>query len=273
MSFLKKITRHAGKIAGVAIAGPVGLAVGAVIDENEARRRREQAEAAQREHEQRVRQEAERQAREQSEREAQQRRDAAEAARRAEEQILRVVAIGQTGTGKSTLLSSISGSDNFVAASDLMGVTSEVKEVKSVWRNTNSPVYCVDTPGLADPAGNDREHIQRIVNHLKDKHVHAFLIVLNGTVTRLDSNVITMLRVFQELFGADMWKHAAVVFSRCDPTERTTWEENSPEDIVREIQTNFGLPAPIPFVRYSKDSDDLTNLKAKITGTSPLTFY
>ena len=60
-----------------------------------------------------------------------------------------IVAIGKTGTGKSTLLNMMAGKDVFAAAGGVIGCTDKVQ--KEVVEFQTRTVALIDTPGLLDP--------------------------------------------------------------------------------------------------------------------------
>lgn len=44
--------------------------------------------------------------------------------------------------------------------------------------------------------------------------ISTILIVMEGTNPRLDGSLLGMLRVFERMFGDDLWKHAVILFSK-----------------------------------------------------------
>ena len=61
--------------------------------------------------------------------------------------------------------------------------------------------------GLNDSEGRDTEHIQNIVENLRDyKYVNMFLIVRNGHEIRMTNTYSDMLRTFEMIFGVCFFK-------------------------------------------------------------------
>ena len=117
----------------------------------------------------------------------------------------KVVLIGSTGSGKSSLANTLCGLKNeFIVGGNIESVTSETLCKLISWKNTESQAYIIDTPGLADSLGRDSIHIAEMVLKLREiKEVNAFLIVLNGNQARFDIHLQAMLSLFQEMFGTD----------------------------------------------------------------------
>ena len=64
---------------------------------------------------------------------------------------IKVVVIGSTGSGKSSLLNTMSGNQNeFIVSASNQSVTSMTTNKRLYWRGSNREVIFIDTPGLAD---------------------------------------------------------------------------------------------------------------------------
>ncbi|RUP19353.1 hypothetical protein BC936DRAFT_139329 [Jimgerdemannia flammicorona] len=79
-----------------------------------------------------------------------------------------MVPLGKTGQGKSSLLNSIFGYDEFHAAAKVKSVTEDVTERTGYWQVDRKKILATvaDTPGFADTDGRDAIFIPRIRNYI-----------------------------------------------------------------------------------------------------------
>ena len=121
-----------------------------------------------------------------------------------------MVVIGMTGTGKSTLCNILSGQkhDNeemFPVSQNMDSCTNITTAERVCWRGSSSnfPFTLIDTRGLNDPLpGKDTNNIAEMCQTLKDlKTVNTFVIVFNGSNPRFDLSLISMIKIFQGMFG------------------------------------------------------------------------
>ena len=81
---------------------------------------------------------------------------------------IKVVVIGSTGSGKSSLVNTLSGCQNeFKVSASKQSETSQTTKKELTWRGSNRKVIFIDTPGLADTEGRDTKHIAEMVVTLK----------------------------------------------------------------------------------------------------------
>eukprot|EP00928_Gymnodinium_smaydae_P023528 TRINITY_DN19385_c0_g1_i1.p1 TRINITY_DN19385_c0_g1~~TRINITY_DN19385_c0_g1_i1.p1 ORF type:complete len:418 (-),score=118.05 TRINITY_DN19385_c0_g1_i1:107-1198(-) len=172
----------------------------------------------------------------------------------------RLVVVGCTGAGKSTLVNSLgglrcvckSGKDDSVSFEwsetpifDTGASTAGVTQYTS-FANMNflgaeeKPFVCVDTPGHDDPAGvgiagNDktaeaaREKLDQQAGDLHDKlqkmgFVNALLVVHNDVHSnRLNPATMEILQKIDQMFSksdTNVWDHVIMAYSKCDADAR-----------------------------------------------------
>ncbi|XP_047433294.1 GTPase IMAP family member 7-like isoform X2 [Mugil cephalus] len=144
----------------------------------------------------------------------------------------RVVLLGKTGTGKSSLANIIFGEDVFRINhfNDLKACVSEGK-TKSV---NGRSMTLIDTPGLFDPGKSDKDMRPEMMRCITEcaPGPHAFLIVLKvEKFTEQEKAIVTRIR---EHFTEDALKHAVVVFTHGD-------QLNDGEKIDEYVQQSEGL--------------------------------
>ena len=145
----------------------------------------------------------------------------------------RIVILGATGAGKSSLANVLMGRDpqhngtGFqhgcfdVSWGTLDVVTTDTCADKQHWlgKKSNQKVTVIDTPGFGDNLEKDEETIAGLVSKLKKdvKFVHAFVIAIKSTETpRLTLSLREMLNLFTAMFGEDFWDNAILEFTFWD---------------------------------------------------------
>eukprot|EP01111_Echinosteliopsis_oligospora_P018804 TRINITY_DN8825_c0_g1_i1.p1 TRINITY_DN8825_c0_g1~~TRINITY_DN8825_c0_g1_i1.p1 ORF type:complete len:423 (+),score=95.90 TRINITY_DN8825_c0_g1_i1:96-1364(+) len=179
-----------------------------------------------------------------------------------------IVAFGQTGAGKSTMLNMLAGcyfklkSGNITRAIDLYepipaptkifstsagadSCTSITNSVETNWfGNPDHPnLVLIDTAGLGDSRGilQDSANISQMVQKLKEMEigVDLFLIVVNAH-NRFDQELAEFIRIFQQIFGQDVWKNTSLLFTHWDGNEdaRMNRQDSSPPGLEPEAHKN-----------------------------------
>ncbi len=135
----------------------------------------------------------------------------------------RFMLVGRAGVGKSSTLNSLFGWQ--VAAINAYERQTDRVTVYSL-DSGGVNFKIIDTPGLCDDdpsAGND-------LRYLEDMRVTAGEIDALWYVTQLDdervrSDELRTIRLITEAFGADIWRHAVVVFTRADMVPAADYPE------------------------------------------------
>ncbi|XP_023348693.1 uncharacterized protein LOC111717425 [Eurytemora carolleeae] len=134
----------------------------------------------------------------------------------------KILVIGKTGTGKSSLCNVLAGkecnADYFPTSSDPTSCTQETK-FANVFLNgdKNKPVSLIDTIGFDDPT---KDHDATIIAELAVKlntrcdYVNLFVLAVNGQNPRLDGSLLTMIRILEGMFSKDFWNQIVLVFTR-----------------------------------------------------------
>ena len=136
----------------------------------------------------------------------------------------KIVIIGETGVGKSTLCNILTGNDHkgeknedgFPTGADSNSCTDTTVVKRGCWLGQKDmPFSICDTPGLSDASGKDSSNISKMVGELKGiEYINAFIIVLNGQCPRLDSGLKDTLSLFQDVFGKEFHKNMVILFTR-----------------------------------------------------------
>merc|ERR1712037_341791 len=140
----------------------------------------------------------------------------------------KILVIGKTGTGKSSLCNVLCGADHdadvFPVSAEAMSCTQRTFFCEANFnKNKEEPISLIDTIGFDDPdTDDDAKIIAELVLKLKNgcDFVNLFVIAVNGQNPRLDGSLVGMIKVFEGMFGQDFWKQVVVLFTRMPMDEK-----------------------------------------------------
>eukprot|EP00092_Neocalanus_flemingeri_P104061 GFUD01133238.1.p1 GENE.GFUD01133238.1~~GFUD01133238.1.p1 ORF type:complete len:396 (-),score=115.90 GFUD01133238.1:114-1301(-) len=149
----------------------------------------------------------------------------------------RIVILGATGAGKSSLANVLLGRDKnydgqefrngcFRVSSGLDSITKKTCADQGYWLgNTSQRVTVIDTPGFGDKLVEEERTIENLVTTLRDeiKYVHVFVITFKQGDNRMTNSLRSMISLFEKMFGTRFWDNAIL--------EATHW--NHGEDAQR----------------------------------------
>jgi len=136
----------------------------------------------------------------------------------------RIVILGGTGVGKSSLANVFLGRDkNYdgskfhhgcfkVSPSFDTGVTRRTCADQGKWLGIGENVTVIDTPGFGSHVEREQETIDGLIHVLKDdiQWVHVFVIAFKQNDNRLTRAFYSMLDLFQKMFGPKFWDNAII---------------------------------------------------------------
>uniref|UniRef100_A0A8C4GIA2 AIG1-type G domain-containing protein n=1 Tax=Dicentrarchus labrax TaxID=13489 RepID=A0A8C4GIA2_DICLA len=152
----------------------------------------------------------------------------------------RVVIVGKTGAGKSSLANTIFGEDAFKVDH---GLNSGTKTCKTETKSVNGKgITLIDTPGFFDTDRSEEELKCEIVRCITEcaPGPHAFLIVLKyEKFTKQEQEVINKIN---EHFSEEVFKYATVLFTHGDqlPEGQTIEDHVRKNELVNDLVKKCG---------------------------------
>jgi len=130
----------------------------------------------------------------------------------------RLVIVGQTGAGKSTLANVLLGEKpdckncTFPICDDHNSCTKQTSYGTGPWMGSGTVFTVVDTPGFGDSDNEDTELIDEMMGtlHTTIKEANGIMLLLNGEEERFDASLQQMIREMQALFGEAFWLNTVI---------------------------------------------------------------
>ena len=119
----------------------------------------------------------------------------------------KIVIVGQTGVGKSTLANVLLGEDlnclncTFPICTGHDSCTKETKYATGKWLGTGANFTIVDTPGFGDSDNDDNLLIDEMMDTLKNtiEGANTIMLLVDGSEERFDASLQQMMREMQVL--------------------------------------------------------------------------
>jgi len=202
----------------------------------------------------------------------------------------RIVIIGPTGSGKSSLANALLGIDPenedmalfTVCPNSMNSCTKEISYKTGQWLGKGPNLTVVDTPGFSDSDNQDGALLKDMTKFLKNnlKEAEVLVLLLDGKETRFNAGLQNMLQQYSTVFGTKLWNHLFVGVSfwefdqysidkrekRCPGTRcgNETWFKNEVQTQLAkkfEVTNTFEFGFLHSFSQSSDNIDDPTQQK------------
>ena len=150
----------------------------------------------------------------------------------------KLLLVGETGNGKSSL-------GNFILNRKVFSVSDNPKAETKITRgeygiDNTKDIFVIDTPGLQDSEGADKEHLVQMVDYIKNNPgLQAIIIVFNFHQPRLALYIKTLIKLLCNIFpGANFWSYVGLVWTKFYyylPQEVKNQSQNTVSKLMLEI--------------------------------------
>ena len=127
--------------------------------------------------------------------------------------VFRILVIGETGTGKSTLVNNLLGMEAAEVSHSLSSKTAQVH--KHSMNIDGVPIEIFDTPGLGDSSCNrDNQYLKVMKRILECEEIHLVIYCMKLSETKMRESII---RTFQEYNKIGVkWEHTVIALTFAD---------------------------------------------------------
>ncbi|PFH47907.1 hypothetical protein AMATHDRAFT_49934 [Amanita thiersii Skay4041] len=182
-----------------------------------------------------------------------------------------ILLVGETGTGKTSLLSLLANtlagrsprdynlvhdSKNEAGGGNKHSQTNAAK-VYEFYSTNGIKVRILDTPGLADTRGiqQDEQHKASIATAIQNNitSVNAVIILANGTVPRLGVATDYALSALSAIFPRTLANNIGLLFTNVSSPLSWNFDQNSLPDVLRSSDNQFLIDNPVAMWKKLKE--------------------
>ena len=176
-----------------------------------------------------------------------------------EENITKILLLGETGVGKSSFGNYIIGKKKFLTDGGASSTT-KIIDGKISERELYKDIYIIDSPGTEDSKGNDEYFLEELKNSFQDINagVKVICLLINFSQPKFPLYLQKQIRTYCLLFPIkDFWDHASIIFTK----SYYYIPENKFNKIKSELESENGLINQI--IKYIKECTKAINEERK----------
>ncbi|EMS17021.1 AIG1 family protein [Entamoeba histolytica HM-3:IMSS] len=127
----------------------------------------------------------------------------------------KILLIGDTGVGKSSLGNFILGSDVFKVGGGSASVTQEISGFYG--EGDRSDLFVIDTPTLQDTRKENEKWLNKMIECIIEQEgIQSIIIVLDFNNDVLSHDLETLIEIMCNVFPLyNFWKHVCIVWTKC----------------------------------------------------------
>lgn len=123
-----------------------------------------------------------------------------------------VLVVGETGTGKSTLINNLVGKDVVNVGHSTESETSKITELRLTVEGV--PFILVDTPGLSDSRVSDEENLERLKDILSRDKINLVIYCMKLSETRMRASLINTFKEYHRI--GLKWEQTVIALTFAD---------------------------------------------------------
>lgn len=125
-----------------------------------------------------------------------------------------IIALGETGSGKSLFCKLFSKLETFESKRSTKSVTTQINSITFINEEKKAEIFLIDTPGSNDSRGEEQEKenlklTQKFIS--EQQRINCIIIVMNFQNARFTKSIQTSIRNICQSFPLpDFWSHVII---------------------------------------------------------------
>ena len=153
-----------------------------------------------------------------------------------------IIALGETGCGKSLFCKLFSKSEIFESKRSTESVTTQINSLTFINEEKKAEIFLIDTPGSNDSRGpeQEKENLKLTRKFISEQQrINCIIIVMNFQNPRFSDSIKTSIRNICQSFPLpEFWSHVIIFWTHCK-FENEEEEKEQIKDIEKDIKEGF----------------------------------
>ena len=130
-----------------------------------------------------------------------------------------IIALGETGSGKSLFCKLFSGSERFFSKKATESVTTEINSITFKNEKKKVEIFLIDTPGSNDSRGTEQDKKNLILTQKfisEQPRINCIILVMNIQNPRFTDSIKKAIKNICQCFPLpDFWTHVIIFWTHC----------------------------------------------------------